>query len=270
MDAKVLINKGLTMVKAKSPIILAGVAIIGVGASIGLAIYCDRKAKEKIQEDLKEENEGKPEEEQKEDFTTSEKIKRTWKCYAPVAAVGGITIGSIIMSKRIDLKRQAALMALWTAAETNKDELEAKFEELFGKNKVREAKEKVAEDRAKCHVWKDYGDYTGNKMRCLDEFGREFLANPNQIDYLQNDFNRRLQKGEDYIALNEFYEEIGLSHTGHGENAGWCEGDWVEIEHDTTVMNDQGFPCLMIQYNVGPLWSSYKHSEQRWKPSASY
>lgn len=258
MNAKMLINTGMKFLKQNSPIILAGVAVVGVGATIATSIYCDRKAREKLDEDRKVEKEKN---EDFKDFGEKEKVKRTWKCYVPVAAVGGITIGSIIMSKHIDMKRQAALMALYTASETKFEDYREQVKKTFGEKKDQEIKDSVAEDKVKAASAGGpivFQGATANGILCYDMFnGCTFVSDKNMIESARNEINSRLVYGEDYITLSEFYEYLGIDSKKLGklgEDVGWDGSNFMEITF-SSVLNEYDQPCLAIEYNYLPLWS---------------
>ena len=57
-----------------------------------------------------------------------------------------------------------------------------------------------------------------------------------------------------YISLNEFYEELGLSHTMIGDQLGWnIDKGLIELDFSSQIAED-GTPCLVIDYSIAPKY----------------
>lgn len=61
-----------------------------------------------------------------------------------------------------------------------------------------------------------------------------------------------------YAALNDFYNEIGLSNTDMGDELGWNLDDGLlEISYGAMVADD-GRPCITLDYHVAPRYDFSK------------
>jgi hypothetical protein len=56
------------------------------------------------------------------------------------------------------------------------------------------------------------------------------------------------------VSLNEFYDELGLSHIAVGDDLGWnIEKGGIDISFSTQLAED-GMPCLVVNYDVKPRY----------------
>ena len=63
---------------------------------------------------------------------------------------------------------------------------------------------------------------------------------------------------EMYAALNDFYNEIGLSNTDMGDELGWNLDDGLlEISYGAMVADD-GRPCITLDYHIAPRYDFSK------------
>lgn len=140
----------------KSPAILAGMAIAGVGVTVVSAIkaapaYVDIIEDHQFELNAAEElhhNGANSDEEYK---IARRKIhmaavKKAAKILAPTFIAALFTIACIFSSHKIMSKRQAALAAAYTLLERDSGEYKKKVEELFGKKKADEVKQELAKD----------------------------------------------------------------------------------------------------------------------------
>lgn len=239
--------KGLQITVTKhSPEILTGIGIAGMVTSTVLAVKATPKAL-RICEIVKEEQE----EPKKLDY-----VKATWKCYIPSAVTGVVSAACLIGASSVSLKRNAALATAYQISQTALSEYRDKVIETVGEETERVVREKVAEDKVKNNpapknevIMIGTGDFY-----CLDSIsGRYFQSNENKIKRVENIINNRLIN-EMYISLNEFYSEIGLPHTSVGDDIGWnIDNGMVEI-FISTIKDDEGRPCLVLDYNIEPKY----------------
>ena len=63
--------------------------------------------------------------------------------------------------------------------------------------------------------------------------------------------------GDMYCSLNDFYDEIGLSHTDMGDELGWSiEDGLLDIDFGSQITDD-GEPCIVLHYNISPKYNYY-------------
>lgn len=233
-----------------SPEILTGVGIAGMVTSTVLAVKATPKAL-RICEIVKEENK----EPKKIDY-----IKAAWKCYIPAAVTGVVSTACLIGASSVNLKRNAALATAYQISQTALTEYREKVIETVGEETEKVVREKVAEEKVKQNPIGDREVIMigGEDFYCIDSLtGRCFKSNENTIKRVQNDINRRLLN-EMYVSLNEFYDEIGLSHTGIGDELGWNIDDGTLEIFITAVKDEKGRPCLVLDYNIAPKYDFSK------------
>lgn len=63
----------------------------------------------------------------------------------------------------------------------------------------------------------------------------------------ENKLNSRLNR-EMYARLSDFYSLVGLPYTSNSEEIGWDSDKLLELRF-TTVLSDDGRPCIAFDYN---------------------
>lgn len=237
-------------VTKNAPTILT--AIGGVGAiSVGvLTTIATVKAVKQIEEKKKEEN--------RDELTKSEIVKEVWPLYIPPVLSTAATIACGIGSRKIDAKRQSALIAAYAISEKAlTDYHEAVHKVVNSKKKESEILHEVNEKNVK------NDPVSGNKIvvtgngdsLCKDSISRQyFYSNIESIKYAINKLDYRMQT-EHYISLNDFYDELGLEHLGAGvgDDIGFSFNyglisDSVYFDY---VAADDGRPCIVIAWRPG-------------------
>lgn len=233
-----------------SPEILTGFGIAGMFTTTVLAVRATPKAL-RICEIVKEEHE----EPKKLDY-----VKACWKCYIPAAVTGIASTACLIGASSVNLKRNAALATAYQISQTALTEYREKVIETVGEETEKVVREKVAEEKVKNNpAPKNEVIMIGTEdFYCLDSIsGRYFQSNENKIKKAENVVNNRLLN-EMYISLNEFYSEIGLPHTSVGDDIGWnIDNGMVEI-FISTIKDEKGRPCLVLDYNIEPKYDFSK------------
>lgn len=239
----------IVMIK-HSPEILTGIGIAGMITSTVLAVKATPKAL-KICEVLKEDIE---------EPTKMEYFKATWKCYIPATLTGVTSIACLIGANSVNMKRNAALATAYKLSETALIDYKQKVVETIGERKEKNIREKVAEEQLiKNPVTKSEVIITekGNTL-CYDTIsGRYFKSDIDRIKKAENELNRRLMR-EMYISLNEFYDDLGLSHTSMGDELGWnLDNGLIDLDFSSHIADD-GTPCIVINYSIAPNYNYYK------------
>lgn len=189
-------------------------------------------------------------------LTKKEIAALTWKCYIPTAIMGIVTIGSAIGAHNIHVRRNAALASLYSLTETAFKEYQGKVVETIGKNKELKVRDDIAADHIKQNP---IGDaeviFTGRgETICRDKkSGRYFKSDIDKIRKAEKRINSDLPH-ERFISLNDFYDEIGLSHVDLGEDVGW---DIMKGALDITFsaqLTENDEPCIVLNYDVVPRY----------------
>lgn len=187
-------------------------------------------------------------------LSKKEIIKLCWKTYLPTVLMGSISVACIIGSNRISMRRNAALASLYGLTEAAFKEYQHKVVETIGKNKETKVRDDIAADHVKNRpVGQNEIIFTGKgEVMCMDELsGRYFKSDVDKINKAINEMNYHLRH-ENFLSVNEFYDEIGLSHTPLGDDLGW-DIDKGEIEVSFSAqLTDTNEPCIVLNYKVNP------------------
>jgi hypothetical protein len=245
---KIVLDLQKAMVK-HSPEILTGLGITGFFTATGLAIAATPKAMVLIDDKKKEEN--------VESLPKKEVVKTCWKCYIPTAAMTVASTACLIGAHSVQAGRVAALTAAYKMSENAFAEYKENVIEAIGERKEREVRDKIA----KKHIDNDpIGNHEviltgkGDTM-CYDTWSkRYFKSDLEKIRRAVNELNRQMIN-EMYVSLNDFYDEIGLSHSDLGYKMGWnLDKGFIDI-HPSAQLDENDEPCIAIAFTVEPQYN---------------
>ena len=236
-----------------APEILTGIGVAGMVTTTILAVKATPKAFLLIN-DRKDELEV-------EKLSATELIKTTWKCYIPAAMTCGASIACLVGASSVNFKRNAVLATAYKLSEAALSEYKDAVIETIGEKKEQSVRDKVAEERLKKNpVSKSEIIVTGNGTTlCYDPVGNSyFKSNIQQIESAKNKLNARMLS-ENYVSLNDFYDELGIGPTKLGDDLGWdiYKDGLVEIAFSSQLAED-GTPCLVMDYSIAPRYEYYK------------
>lgn len=225
-----------------SPLLLTGCAVVGVVTTTVLTIKATPEAMKIIEE----------EKQKKEEITKVEVVKLTWQCYIPTAIMGGITIACMVGATSINLKRNAAIVALYSLSKDNLKEYQEKVKEFVGDKKAEEIKDEIMKDRI------EYNPYNteqviqtgkGNTL-CYDSFsGRYFTNDIENIRRIVNDLNWTMLS-DMRVSLNDFYYALGLGPVKMGDDYGWDIDRPIDMKFSSQLQPETKQPCLVLDYDV--------------------
>lgn len=235
----------------KSPMILAA---MGIGASlsaVGLSIEATVKATKKVEAENRT---------RKTKMNKKEVVQSVWKLYIPTVATSVFGVACIIGSYSAHAKQNMALAAAYKLSETAFTEFREKAVEELGEHKVQDIQKKVATEHMQSTPApsREVPIIGTGSVLCFDDYsGRYFKCDRETIRKAANDCNDIL-KNEMYVSLNEFYGRIGLPYTSGGSEVGWNIDQFpFNVLFDTKIA-DNGEPCLVITYDIGPRMDYYK------------
>lgn len=249
-----------TVVK-HSPEILTGIGIAGLLTTTVLAVKATPKALAILEEERsnreQDRENGVDECFAPEKISAVDKVKLCWKCYIPAAVTGLGSTACIIGASSVNARRNAALATAYAISETALKEYQDKVVETIGEKKEQVIREKIDKDHVdKNPVSKNEVIVTqkGNTL-CYDYYsGRYFESDIEQVKRAINNLNSAMLR-DDYVSLNELYDELGLSRTGIGDTMGWNIGrigrDLVEPCISSQIADD-GRPCIVVSCNPAP------------------
>jgi hypothetical protein len=198
--------------------------------------------------------ENKRTKEQRSHLTVVEIVQTAGRCYIPTVLLCGISLGFLGWSGSIDGRRNAALITAYSLSETALQEYQSKVISMFGNKKEQSIRDDIAKDRLEKNPLGNREIILTHKgtTLCYDSFsGRYFKADIDKLRKAENEINRRLIS-EMYVSLNEFYDEIGLTRVGAGDDFGWNVGKEFLALHFSSQLADDDTPCLVVDYKVVP------------------
>lgn len=236
-----------------SPTILTITAVAGVVSTAALAVRATPRACELIEEDFRQNGSS---------TTYPDVVKRyvqtTWRLYLPAIAVGAVTVTCILASNKVNLTRNAALASAYSITERAMSEYQRKAVEVFGEDKHKEIKDRIAQDRVTNNPPKDSTlVFTGKgQTLCLDMMsGRYFRGDIEDLRRAENRLNQRLINGT-WLGLNELYSEIGLEPIKLGDDLGWVTDNLLQLQFSAALSPDEE-PCIVMDYAVDPKFDPY-------------
>ena len=229
----------------KRPETLIGVGIGGFISAAVMAGKASVKANQIIDDTEYYENK---------DLSLSEKVKATWKCYIPTAIVVAGSTYAILMGTNILNKKNASLMASAGALAETLNLYSDKVKEVVGEEKADEIRKEVAKERVarKAAGPKSYSN-NDDDVLCFDNIsGTYFISNMAKLKDIEHELNKRMLN-ENYVLLNEYFEEIGLESCYIGSVMGWhIDRGFIDLDFDSMVTKD-GKLALVVDHNVLPV-----------------
>lgn len=260
------VNSVRTVLQRRSPEILTGIGIAGMISTTVLAVKATPKALMLIEEEKRRRNYEKVKEardngwdmcDQINSLPPVDTVKTVWKCYIPAAITGTVSIACLVGASSVNVRRNAALAAAYTISESTLREYKDKVIETVGEKKEKAVRDAIAKDKIERDPVENREIIItdrGNTL-CYDAHaGRYFKSDIDKLKKVENEINKKLLD-EGYIALNDFYDAIGLEGTDVGRDLGWrVEQGLLELDFSSQLTKD-GTPCLVIDYNTLPQYN---------------
>lgn len=179
-----------------------------------------------------------------------EGFKLVWRCYIPPVISGLTTVGVIIGLNQVHSRRNAALMGLYSIAQTAFSEYKDKVVETIGENKERKVRENIDADTVRNNPPNEVIITGSGEVLCYDKLsGRYFHSDIETIRQKINELNRSLLT-DMFISLNDFYYELGLPPIDLGYEVGFnVEKSLLKVNFTSQLTKD-GKPCLVLNYEV--------------------
>jgi hypothetical protein len=170
------------------------------------------------------------------------------KLYAPSVLIGATSIACILVGHNILHKRNLAIAAAYTAADTSLKQYRGRVVERFGDKidkellyniKAKEVEETVVnEDGTETTVTKvvevaDPNDVLGVYTFCFDEASSLWVrdAESNKFALLrQQEYANRLLRTKTVLSLNDVLEMVGLPRCRKGQSVGWVYDGKTKID----------------------------------------
>jgi hypothetical protein len=192
-----------------------------------------------------------------EPLSKREIVSLTWKCYIPATVVGTCTIACILGANILNQRQQASIASLYAMLDQSYQQYRKAACEVYGED---------ADDRIRVQVAQDvYASSDGNwiydpsmesdsdKVLFYDEYSKQYFESTlAAVLNAQYHINRNWSlKGE--VAINEFYEFLGIEPIKGGDEIGWtyefAEEGYMWIDFRLTKMKvEDGLECLYMSY----------------------
>lgn len=240
MDIKKIRSNVVNAISDKSPEILIGFGLAGMLTSTVLAAKATPKALDILEQEDRE-------------LSKVDKVKLTWKCYAPAAIGYCASAACIIGANSVNSKRNAVLAGAYKISEAALLEYRDKVTEVLGEEKEKEIRDSIAEDRVRKTERKGEVIIAGKgDTLCYDmHSGRYFKSNMDEIKRKLNEINYKLMQ-DNILSVNDFYDQIGLDPINTGYDFGWLVDDGLIQLYFTSILTEDGQPCLAVHFDNMP------------------
>lgn len=258
------LEKAEIFTKKNSPVILTGLAIVGVISTAYAAYKAGPRADKILEAYRKDMRDCHPNDKEAKRAVVGETVKKMIHVVAPPIIMGGTTITCIVGSHSVSSRRIAALSAAYSLSETTVKNLNNKMEEMLGEKKARAIKDSIMKDKLKADSEKDKKILSDGQLvipsdgtvLCKDLYsGRLFYSNAEKIKQAIAKCSYEIIS-DMYISLNDFYEAIDspqLPRIPMGEDLGWNIDDTINGKLPITLsalLTDDNKPCLCIDYDI--------------------
>ena len=199
-----------------------------------------------------------------EDAPIQDKAKETWKYYIPVVAACGLTIASVIATKRLNAKELATVTA---ACGYLAQKGSAVTREIIDRTNNEVAAEVIKDAEAADVIKGGKVEFTGQiiedtgngKLLCIEGYsGRLFWSSEEAVRDAVRKFNE-LYAQDKYVCLNDFYEILGLETSYFGHKFGWAYGsdfygeEPLDIQVETVMDKKKHVPICCIDIYTYPM-----------------
>ena len=255
MQIRIVQDAATRFLRENTTTVLTAGGVVGTVATGVLAFRAGFKSAEIIEterkfryEDVAEDQLGDIERANLEP-TKTEKVQKIWLHVLPPVAIGGLTIGAIIMAHRMSAARAAALAAAYGVSQKQLEEYKAKLEEKLGVQKTEKAKAEMAQERVNQHPPSTTFVLMGEDVLCYDKAtDRYFRATMEKLRKAELATNNEIVRYGSTKA-QFFYSELELEPTSWTQNAGWSRQIELEVSHALTP-DDR--PCITIDFDHLP------------------
>lgn len=255
LNVKQCFKMAKKVVQKKSPEILTGLGIAGMITTVVLAVKATPKALDLIDEEVEKQNRKLSQEAYDSGYSTAkqinklkpvETVKVAWKPYIPALLLGSASVGCLIGANTVSARRHAALYSAYELSKTAYNELNEKVTEVVGEKKVTEIKQKLAEDKVNKVSSEGAIEKKSNVVIAgdgdtwfIDAMSNQpFLSSKNKLDAAANELNRKM-RSDMYVSLSQFYDEVGIEHTGTSDYIGWrIDKEYIDVVTSDAIVKD--------------------------------
>lgn len=258
------LEKAEGFAKKNSPVILTGMAIVGVITTAYSAYKAGPRAEKILKAYREDMRDCHPKDKEAKRAVVGETTKKMIPVIAPPIIMGSMTVACIIGSHSVSSRRIAALSAAYSLSESTVKNLNNKMEEMLGEKKTRAIKDSIMKDKMKADSANDQKVLSDSQLiipgdgtvLCKDLYsGRLFYSNAEKIKQAIAKCSYDIIS-DMYISLNDFYEAIDspqLPPIPLGNDLGWNIDDAQNGKLPiilTALLTEDNKPCLCVDYDI--------------------
>ena len=249
MSIRTALNTAIHFVNVNAPVILSGVAIIGVGATVYLTYRGTKSAEKKIRQDIFEHcqsgEDGTCEDPEFYDPDLRTKIKLTWKDYIPPILAAGLTIGCIVGAQYINAKKLAYAASVIGVYQTMDEKQKQRIKDFLPEGEYKKFLEKEDKDIVSSHPIPSNIIVDGQSDICFDKLtGRYFASSKNRIHEMINEANASILRNGP-MTINDFGAYLGLDDVKLGEEFGWDTDKLIQPKFSAVQLDDGRYVTVL-------------------------
>lgn len=262
MSIRTALNTSIHFVNVNAPVILSGVAIIGVGATVYLTYRGTKSAEKKIQQNIFEHcqpgEDGTCEDPDFYDPDLRTKIKLTWKDYIPPILAAGLTIGCIVGAQYINAKKLAYAASVIGVYQTMDEKQKQRIKDFLPEGEYKKFLEKEDKDIVSSHPIPSNIIVDGQSDICFDKLtGRYFASSKNRIHEMINEANASILRNGP-MTINDFGAYLGLDDVKLGEEFGWDTDKLIQPKFSAVQLDDGRYVTVLdYVHDPKPLTPRY-------------
>lgn len=262
MSIRTALNTAIHFVNVNAPVLLSGVAIIGVGATVYLTYRGTKSAEKKIRQDIFEHcqpgEDGTCEDPEFYDPDLRTKIKLTWKDYIPPILAAGLTIGCIVGAQYINAKKLAYAASVIGVYQTMDEKQKQRIKDFLPEGEYKKFLEKEDKDIVSSHPIPSNIIVDGQSDICFDKLtGRYFASSKNRIHEMINEANASILRNGP-MTINDFGAYLGLDDVKLGEEFGWDTDKLIQPKFSAVQLDDGRYVTVLdYVHDPKPLTPRY-------------
>ena len=262
MSIRTALNTAIHFVNVNSPVILSGVAIIGVGATVYLTYRGTKSAEKKIQQNIFEHcqpgEDGTCEDPDFYDPDLRTKIRLTWKDYIPPVLAASLTIGCIVGAQYINAKKLAYAASVIGVYQTMDEKQKQRIKDFLPEGEYKKFLEQEDKDIVSSHPIPSNIIVDGQSDICFDKLtGRYFASSKNRIHEMINEANASILRNGP-MTINDFGAYLGLDDVKLGEEFGWDTDKLIQPKFSAVQLDDGRYVTVLdYVHDPKPLTPRY-------------
>ena len=249
MSIRTALNTAIHFVNVNAPVILSGVAIIGVGATVYLTYRGTKSAEKKIQQNIFEHcqpgEDGTCEDPDFYDPDLRTKIRLTWKDYIPPVLAASLTIGCIVGAQYINAKKLAYAASVIGVYQTMDEKQKQRIKDFLPEGEYKKFLEQEDKDIVSSHPIPSNIIVDGQSDICFDKLtGRYFASSKNRIHEMINEANASILRNGP-MTINDFGAYLGLDDVKLGEEFGWDTDKLIQPKFSAVQLDDGRYVTVL-------------------------